>query len=412
MNRIPRFFAITLFVGVIGSFIWFLCVKDSGRQIVPMKMSRAKTPSIDVEIQGVKFLLDVDYGSKFQLTLSEEILDCLDKQPVGVLVGRDGKGNSYDSNAYLISKVVVGNSVFSNVVVKQLDEGFIKNTTLYTNMSDLELVNDKNGVIGRGILEKMSLLLDFHNLFILESNNLDVLIKRGFFPEKYLVVPFNTGRTGLLLNIDTDIGQIRLSLDTGSTVSLLRASRVVEGTDACKSQYGMPIFTSEKFVIAGKDFGRSDLYLYDITSELHEIDGVLGMNFLEGRILYIDYPNKMIYIGDAEGNQTVENEIISKRLTEPELKKADNSVCKDSATNHPCFDSLDENCLTAPKNNNYKETVSEETRISGSEEEHIVKYSAKNKTNSVTYKLETTTKKDRFGKMKGNVKAGVDVTWE
>lgn len=299
MIRFIRSVILILLITIAGYLAWLFYNKNSTGIKIPITMSLANTPVIPLDIQGKQILLDLDYGSKFQLTLSKLILDNLNKESQGSLITRDGKGNTYESNAFLLPQVSIGNRAFSKVIAKELEEEFVKNTTLYTNMSDTDLLNGKNGSIGRGILATMSLLVDFCHHFLLEVKDLNTLIKSGLFPKSYIVVPCREGRTGLILDVNTDLGLIRLSLDTCATHSLIRSSSAHDLT-LLENRYGMDKMTSEKFVIEGTDFGRTDLYLYDITPELEEIDGVLGMDFLKNRVLYIDYPNKMLYIGVSE----------------------------------------------------------------------------------------------------------------
>ena len=41
-----------------------------------------------------------------------------------------------------------------------------------------------------------------------------------------------------------------------------------------------------------------DLYIYDLIPQFGEINGILDMNFLKDHVVYIDYKDKFIYIGD------------------------------------------------------------------------------------------------------------------
>ena len=295
--RFIRYSILILLIPITGWFVWLFYNKNSIGTKIPITIGLGKTPSIPIEIQGNRFLLNLDYGSKFELILSKEILASLKKESRGRLITRDAKGNTYESDAFVLTQVNIGNRKIAQTTSKELEEAFVKNTTLYTNMSESDLLKDKNGSIGRGILAKMSVLLDLHNHFLLEAKDLNTLIKSGLFPEKYLAIPCREGRTGLILDVETDLGFMRLSLDTCASLSLVRASGI-DDTTLLENHYGMDKLTSQKLVIEGRDFGRTDLYLYEITPELDEIDGVLGMNFLEGRILYIDYPKRMIYIGE------------------------------------------------------------------------------------------------------------------
>ena len=285
----------------------YLYITKRNYSRITITIGSADTPLTKVEIQGREFLLEVDSGSKFQLTLNKDILNNLEKNPCGTLQGRDAKGNSYDSPAYLVKKIKIGNHVFNDVVVKEVNDDYVSNTTLFINKTK-NISSGRFGTVGRALLEKMNLFFDFQNFVILESNDIMNLKEAGYQLENLVAVPFEMGRTGAILTVDTDLGKTRLSLDTGSTVSLIRSS-LLQNNEPEKREYGLPCYNTSKFMIGNKDFGNMDLYLFDITSELHEIDGILGMDFLRNHIFYINYQDKVIYIGDSTSQTTAPDRI-------------------------------------------------------------------------------------------------------
>jgi len=278
---------------------WDLLKKKTYYVPMPTKVSIANIPLIEVDIQNAKYLLKMDLGSKFQLTLSEHVLDQLNKKNAGTLLGRDMYGNAYETPAYLIPLIKIGDFSWVDVMVNRESNDFTSKTTLWvdTNKSK-DYFEDRMGTIGRGLLEKRNLLLDFHNSIIFISNDIKRLKKSGYFLEEFRKCSFEIGRTGLILIINTDVGKIRFSLDTGSTVSFIRSSFLPNDISK-KKKHGLSFVITSKFEMAGKDFGNMHLYLQDITPELSEIDGILGMDFLKNHIVYIDYQDKVIYVGDS-----------------------------------------------------------------------------------------------------------------
>ncbi len=262
-----------------------------------MIIGSADTPLTKVEIQGREFLLEIDSGSKFQLTLDKNMLDTLEKIPCGVLQGRDAKGNVYNSPAYLIKKIKIGDHVFNHVIVEEVNDNYVANTTLFKKDNVKKVANKKVGTIGRALLEKMNLFFDFQNFVILECSDVMDLKRAGYELENLVAVPFEVGRTGAILTVDTDFGKMRLSIDTGSTISLIRSS-LLESKKPKHQEYGLPYLNTSKFKIGSKDFGNMNLYIYDITTELHEIDGLLGMDFLTTHVFYINHQDKIVYIGN------------------------------------------------------------------------------------------------------------------
>ncbi|MBY0530132.1 MAG: hypothetical protein K2P51_08105 [Rhabdochlamydiaceae bacterium] len=265
---------------------------------IPVIFNSAKIPLIRTTIQGEEHFLEMDLGSKFQISLHPDILAKLTKEPEGVLTGKDMNGNSYSSNAFLLKRVLVGSRQFNDVVVKEISKEFISNTTIFVNKARSE--NKKicvSGSIGRPLLTKTNLLLDFPNSKIHFCDDPNLLKKTGFNIENWSEADFEIGRTGVVIKVETDLGQIRLSLDTGTTLTMLRESSY--SIDPPTGQaYGLPYFTSSKFHIGTKDFGNVSIYFYKITPEVQETDGILGMDFLQSHPVYLDYRSQKIYIGN------------------------------------------------------------------------------------------------------------------
>lgn len=278
--------------------IWHSSFTTKQYSSIPVVFGPSDVPRTEVEIQGKKYPLEIDFGSKFQLVLNHDILNNLKKNQKGTLPSRDARGNMYTSPAYQLQKIQVGTHVFKDVIVKERDEEQVLNSVIYTENGRDEILNQKVGLVGRALLEKMNLLLDFKNSVMFECNSIKDIEQIGYSVIKLTSSPFDVGRTGFILTINTDIGNVRLSLDTGSTVSMIRSSFVKEGLPK-KQEFGLSCITTQLFEIGNRNFGGMNLYLYDITPELHEIDGLLGMDFLKNHVLFIDYKNKMIYVGDS-----------------------------------------------------------------------------------------------------------------
>ncbi|MGE5196268.1 MAG: hypothetical protein ACM3JI_02935 [Anaerolineae bacterium] len=271
---------------------------------MPITMTPSGCPAITAVIEKQTYLLKFDLGSKFSLSLDKDILEAVQsKKSYGVAKWRDVKGNFYESPSYIIPRVKIGDLLLIDTIVKQEDDIYKINTTLWNNKENEPTPSIQHfGTLGRPLLEKKNLLLDFKNSLMFVSNDIKKLKENGYNLNKSIKVSFQMGRTGIILLVNTDIGTIKLSIDTGSTVSLVRSS-IFQNTEINKKEHGIPIYTTSKFAIGNKDFGNKDLFLYDITSELNEIDGVLGMDFLKKHVVYIDYKNKVLYIGDSESRE-------------------------------------------------------------------------------------------------------------
>lgn len=263
---------------------------------IPIVFGPANVPLAQTNIQGKTYLLEVDLGSKFPLTLRRDVLKGLKKDICGNLDGRDVMGNFYTSPAYKLEKINIQGLEFKDVQTKEVHDDYVINTTLITEkLSESEILSENVGVIGRPLMEQRNLFLDFSHSRMIVCDEISDIRKWGFFLKDFVSFPFDIGRTGIIVVVDTDLGSLRLSLDTGSTLSLIRADEI-ESSLELSEEFALPYVTTEKFVMGGQDFGSMPLYFFDITEELYEIDGLLGMDFLKDHPIYIDYKNRLIFI--------------------------------------------------------------------------------------------------------------------
>lgn len=263
---------------------------------VPITFTLSGTPALLATIEDNECLLELDLGSKFQLSLKKSILDGInDKKAHKMAHWKDAKGDSYESPSYLIPNVSIGDLVLADVIARQESDIYRQNTTLWNDQDKKDVQIILLGSIGRPLLEKTNLLLDFPHSKMIACNSKYKLKRLGIYLENMTKIPFEGGERGIIIKTDTDAGILRLGLDTGATITLIRSSRLHD--QKCTiDEHGFSTYTTSKLSIGNADFGSKDLFLYDITSELHEIDGVLGMDFLKDHVIYIDYQEKMIYI--------------------------------------------------------------------------------------------------------------------
>jgi len=251
---------------------------------------------LNASIEGKTYSLQFDLGSKFLLSLNKNVLEAInDKKSFGMAKWQDVKGNFYEEPSYSIPRVKIGNLVLTQIVARQENDAFRTGATIWKSVQNSTCKHV--GCLGRPLLEQTNFLLDLKNSQMIACNSKRRLQKMGFVLDNMTKIPFEGGSKGIIINFETDIGMLRLGLDTGSTITLVRTCRL-QDQNCTKDARGFPVFTTQKFSAGNKDFGAKDLYLYEITPELKEIDGMLGMDFLENHIIYIDYKGKFVYIGN------------------------------------------------------------------------------------------------------------------
>jgi hypothetical protein len=239
-------------------------------------------PSIEVNIQGKAYPVFVNLTAVVPLTLSKDILATIEKKPHETMQFMNEKGKTVEFPTFIISKINIGDLTFTDVIVAE------------SNGQCLD--GYRVGEIGRPLLEKNNLMLDFPNSTVIACNSFDKLKRIGYRLEDMTQVPFEMEEQagGIALPVLSDLGTIKLALFTGSAFSFIRSSFLKE-TETEKDSFGA-YFTSSNFTMGGKNWGRQRLHLCDLPIELQEFNGGIGMDFLSEHIVYIDFKKNVAYI--------------------------------------------------------------------------------------------------------------------
>jgi hypothetical protein len=241
---------------------------------IPITFASRGSPTIDVSIEDNTYPLELDLGSSFPFSLCEGALQNIRKISHGTVEWGDFRGQRYESPAYKISKIKIGNLTFDNMLIRQNREDFHINATL--DNAPLQ----PTGIIGLPILEKYNLFLDFQHFAIYACSNYLTLQQAGLLSHNFLTLPFTLHRDGILLSVETDTGVYRLILDTGATHTAIR--------------HPHPNSTM-RFRLMGYDFGPRSIIPVDFSSQ-YDFDGCLGLDFLREYPIFIDYTNQQILL--------------------------------------------------------------------------------------------------------------------
>ena len=247
---------------------------------IPITFVSRGHPTVDVSIDGNVYPLEVDLGCSFPFFLNQKILQNVHKTSYGTAKWIDFRGHRYESPAYEIPEIKIGNLIFSDQIVKQNREDFHINVRL-----EGPAVQPLGGVVGRPILEKYNLFLDFPHSAMYASSDTQTLQEAGLLSYNLLAVPFATQANGVIFSVETDAGVYRFMLDTGGTWTAIRAPH---------QDY------TKKFCMMGYDFGGCFIKAIDLTPEFG-CDGFLGMDFLLEYPCFIDYSNKVVFIDLQKG---------------------------------------------------------------------------------------------------------------
>jgi hypothetical protein len=251
-------------------------------------------PLVTVLIEGKRYHVDFDSGSQRQLRLRKELLHSIaNKKPSDPSEFFDVKGNEYVEPSFLVPEVTLDSMTLTDVKVLELDESFLQNTHIVKKSNEPEA---SEGILGFDAFRNNNLLFDFAHSTLIICDDKKTLESQGYRLSSMIQAPFGQYKKCIFVTVETDMGPLKLIVDSGASLTAVRAALFQE--QVCqKSVYDSPKYTTSTFALNGKNFGPQDLMLLEITGKMAECDGVLGMDFLLQHQLYIDRQNKTVYIG-------------------------------------------------------------------------------------------------------------------
>jgi hypothetical protein len=237
----------------------------------------------------------IDLGSRLEMTLQSEQLKRLSRHPDGTEKWKNFRGNEFVRQNYRISEAKIGSIKLKNIKVTEELSEEKDDCTIWIHPNSKKATQKTVGSLGRTLFKSMNLLFDAKNSKLIATNDFNKLKSNGYDLKKYLKIPFTNNPKGIVLEVDTGIGNLHLILDTGFTLTMIREQIYPTFTEKVFDYRGFPTYASNKFSIQGKDFGSKDLYFIKIANDLQEFDGFLGMDFIKNHVLYIDFSNEVLY---------------------------------------------------------------------------------------------------------------------
>jgi hypothetical protein len=318
-------FSIVLFLGICSALCFLLrntfdhkaagtrlLTKESA-YFVPMKIngfSAGHIPYFMVNIENQTVIAKIDLGYEGHIAIPSNIIKGVNaKKIVGRRSSYGIKGRIRESDVYEVEKIHTESMSFYPVLADEVSPEFKYDM----NLGEEEKISESDvGRVGWQLFQNFNLLIDCENSTFALCDSLETLKKRGypvdFFSEASLILDH-----GLIeFEAQTEAGNLRCVLDSGSTWNMLNKDL----NDSCN---GHIIFTPENtdqyltlnpenksllifdpkdvqdvsvFNIGGKAFGP--MTFNRIMSPV-AIDAILGMEFFEDTLIFIDFSNREIY---------------------------------------------------------------------------------------------------------------------
>lgn len=236
-----------------------------------------------VRVQGNELPLQLDLGDASALVIHPDVLATLRSEPTGRTFKFFSMDGTFETPIVRLEEVELGSLTFRGVDARKdaHDEAFLK-----AKKTGVGAV----GFIGTGLLKSGQIRLDYSR----KKLTVSLPGKRGEVRNlcRGTPVPFVVNQYGFTTSVTTDIGELQLGWDTGAPAILISesAARAARLTAEGES------IVSEKFLIAGENFGPQRIEIWNNMPLPPEITGLIGHPFFQEHVVCFDYPGLTLRI--------------------------------------------------------------------------------------------------------------------
>lgn len=333
VSSLPLFFTISI------SFIaWYFllrfteekpyselpCFFNEKAHFVPLKIngfSSANIPQIEVQIEDSIILTKVDLGWEGGIALPQDILNTLNNKS---FIKKHSffsiRGRTYESDIYELPKIQIGKMDIFPMWAEEYNQESIADASLKRNNKILE---NHLGKMGWHVFRPFNLFLDCDHSLMIIVDSLETLKQQGYPVDTFIEAPLLLDRGSIDFEAITEAGPLRCVLDTGSTWNLLNKNlentdqnhRLIDlqhlderPSDFNPNNEDLLVFNSEScwktqtFRVGDKEFGPVNFV--QLKSPLG-LDAVIGMEFIDTHLIFIDFHNKKIYFSELPEQQSL-----------------------------------------------------------------------------------------------------------
>jgi hypothetical protein len=281
---------------------------------IPLKIhgyDSANVPYLDVVIgdMTIPSIIDLGFTGTFSLP-SHFIKDIAEKEWIKQIQVYGVRGRAHERDVYEVKNMRIQGLTLAPVWIEEkgledINEGIIKGT--------VDPQKDYIGTIGRELFENSNLLIDCRYSMLALCDSLETLKQRGYPIEFFTETPMITNSNFIAFEALTEEGPVSCILDTGCTFNLLNKDLENEFNDhrilTAFSTDNLSLLNPENkdlliydpkdrqelssFKIGRKDFGP--LTFHRMKSPFN-IDVILGMEFFNLNLIFVDFENKKVYL--------------------------------------------------------------------------------------------------------------------
>lgn len=270
-----------------------------GSYFIPVpvsKFTQRNLPCLLVQVEDKIFSMELDLGLRGDLSIESSYIDQIpSKKFINTTCMYGIRGKGYQTNLYSIPRIRIGDLSLIQPILQEQSEEFSRDSVI---VRDGEVSSphdpDEPGRVGWELFHNVNLLLDLKNSKIAFCDSIDTLEDQGYAIENFVKVPLLIERG--LVEIEAQLAgeTVRCMLDTGTTWNIrhteIEAGKTIDQV-ALKPE---TILEYPSLKIGNKDFGSIEFLCFPIRLPIH-IEAILGMEFFEGHIVFLDFAEKCIF---------------------------------------------------------------------------------------------------------------------
>lgn len=294
-------FSVAFPIALLGSAL-ALGPSNAADLVLPITFDKRSTPMVSLEIEGLSHEMRLDTGSEEGLHLRRDLLDRIEGARFTGEMQRssDMAGNVQENARFVIDELSVNGRIFRDIRGVEFSPWGI------TVREDSQL--PESSVLGLGFFKGQRILIDY------PSEELTVFdAETAVDPDGdtgWIEVPFRHSAEGLVLEA-TIAGRLHdMVLDTGATISFAVADRIADTTAAvpCQSVYASLEQEGCRLIPVDTEFGGGTAasvhaFLIEDAPGNFEATGLLGGDFLQHHVVFVDFTGKRMYVRPDEGRK-------------------------------------------------------------------------------------------------------------
>lgn len=271
--------------------------------------SDARIPCLQVEIEGIPFLVKLDMGYEGVLTLPKHLLEQLKhKSDAGTVLFAGIRGKKYETSMFTIPKCYIGDLAFVNVPVEEGNLEFEQDAVLRTTTNPEP--PDVKAQIGWQAFSGMVVIIDLNKSTVICCDSLETLKEKGYPIEQFVSTSFLPRQE--FIEFEADIGNriVKCLLDTGCTLNLIHTPDSLseawnEESEFAQIDFANPL-PSTMLSIEGCPLGPC---IFHETQLPFGFEAIIGVDFLETQIVCIDFINRKLLLCPVPEENSLDSEM-------------------------------------------------------------------------------------------------------